>query len=361
MEVEEKARLDGEYAECLQKGGWTAFAKDMQCFFRTIDSVLKHDGVREGGTGEKKAADALNSSVDDLYRAANPPLRKDAAIDNIPIKVLIVGEGSYIGTKVEEYLNSFEKRYEVRTLRTRNLVPSPFMFENYDSIFFVAGIAHRRETKKNRDLYYQVNYDLAVNVAQEAKRAKVPHFIILSSIAVYGMETGYISKNTKTAPKNHYGKSKRMADNAIWKLRDDCFRVAILRPPMVYGKGCKGNYQLLRKAAVRLFLFPEMKNRRSMIYIENLCEFVKETIDNKKEGIFFPQNKDYINTSDMVKLIALSNGKKVRSIRFLNPLIKKWPLRILKKVFGDLTCDSMERMETVEFTDSIVMTENSVC
>src|SRR5699024_1194219 len=117
----------------------------------------------------------------------------------------------------------------------------------YDSILHVAGIAHQKETNENSSLYYDVNRDLAIEMAEKAKKKNVKQFIFLSTMSVYGVETGVIDENTRLNPKTHYGKSKKAAEDSIQKLETDEFKVAIVRPPMIYGKDCPGNYQRLRK------------------------------------------------------------------------------------------------------------------
>jgi UDP-glucose 4-epimerase len=102
------------------------------------------------------------------------------------------------------------------------------------------------------------------------------------------------------------------AENGILPLNDDSFKVVVLRPPMIYGKGSKGNYPTLVKMALKIPAFPYVKNQRSMLYIGNLCEFVKQCIDDEKRGLFFPQNAEYTNTSEMVRLIAQEHNKKIR-------------------------------------------------
>lgn len=123
----------------------------------------------------------------------------------------------------------------------------------------MAGIAHIKETDENRKLYYEINRDLSVDIAKCAKRAGVKQYVLLSSMSVYGMVTGHITKNTIPHPINAYGDSKLQADNIIEKMRDTSFKIAIVRPPMVYGKDCKGNYQTLRKFAMKSPIFPIIK------------------------------------------------------------------------------------------------------
>ena len=272
-------------------------------------------------------------------------------------KVLITGANSYIGDSVRDYLLQFPDKYSVSVKDTRNWTPSVSDFEGYNVVYHVAGIAHRRETRSNVHLYYEINRNLAIEVAKKAKEAGVSQFILMSTMSVYGLTTGFIKKNTKPNPKSHYGKSKLQADRVIWKMRDDNFKIAILRPPMVYGKGCKGNYQRLRQFALNSPIFPDYNNQRSMLYIGNLCVFVKECIDNNKRGLFFPQNAEYTNTSNMVKSVADANGKNIKLTKAFNLAITHIPVSVINKVFGNLTYDKVDLVDEYGIEESIRLTE----
>ena len=272
-------------------------------------------------------------------------------------KILITGANSYIGTSFEKYMAQFGDEYVVNTVDMIGDGWKKKDFSSYDSVFHVAGIAHQKETLENAHLYYEVNRNLAIATAQKAKRDGVKQFILLSSMSVYGLETGVITKNTVPHPKSHYGKSKLQADEKIVKLNCDTFKVAILRPPMVYGKGCKGNYQRLRSFALKSPIFPDYPNQRSMVYIGNLCEFVKNMIDEQRRGLYFPQNAEYVNTSKMVKEIAEANGKLIRMTKVFNPFIKIILLRVVKKVFGNLVYDKSDLIEINNFWKSIIISE----
>lgn len=257
-------------------------------------------------------------------------------------KILITGANSYIGSSFENYLNkNYNNCYQIDTLDMINESWKNFDFSSYDVIYHVAGIAHIKETKDNKDLYYKVNKDLAIEVAKKAKQENVKQFIFLSSMSVYGIEKGFITKDTTLNPKSNYAKSKLQAEEVLKSLQTKDFKICIIRPPMVYGKDCKGNFQSLIKFAKKLPIFPKVKNNRSMIYIDNLSEFVKLLIDNSEEGLFFPQNNEYSNTSYLVKLIGQSMNKKVRLFIGLGWLIKLSGLVIKKltKAFGSLYYD----------------------
>ena len=175
--------------------------------------------------------------------------------------------------------------------------------------------------------------------------------------------------NTEPKPLNFYGDSKWQAEQRIRALGDENFKVVVLRPPMIYGKGSKGNYPELAKLAGRLPIFPKVKNMRSMLYIENLCQFVKLMIDNEECGIFFPQNNEYTITSEMVKMIADAKGHKIIMIPgfgWVGRIFMKIPGKIGRlstKVFGDSVYDMVmseykEEYRIVSLQESIVRTQS---
>lgn len=272
-------------------------------------------------------------------------------------KILITGAGSYIGDAVSKYLLKEPDKYSVDIIDAAGYEPKADDFREYDVVFNVAGIAHIKETDENRDLYFKVNRDLAIDIAQKAKEGGVKQFILMSTMSVYGRVTGHITKQTEVSPNSAYGISKAQADSEIEKLADDSFVFACLRPPMVYGKNCKGNYQRLRSFALKFPVFPRFDNQRSMIYVGNLCEFVKNVIDGEKGGLFFPQNSQYVNTSEMVEKISKANGKTTRLTGLLNPAIKVLKVGAMNKVFGTLTYEKADLVDKFKFDESIELTE----
>lgn len=281
------------------------------------------------------------------------------------MKILITGKNSYIGTSFEKWVKQYGDTYLVDTIDVRDDVWKQQSFAGYDAILHVAGIAHIKETPQNSQLYYKVNRDLAIDLAVKAKQDGARQFVFLSSMSVYGIEQGVITKETHCNPKNSYGKAKLEAEEIIHKLQNVSFSVAILRPPMVYGKGCRGNYPRLARLAIKTPIFPDVDNKRSMIHIDNLSEFIKQLIDNQSEGLFFPQNEKYVNTSEMVRLIAEAYGRRVFMTKLFNPILKLVNVSTVNKVFGDLIYDmSMSDYKSnyrvYEFKESLQMTEEKL-
>jgi len=248
-------------------------------------------------------------------------------------RILITGKNSYVGNSFAEWVSQYPDKYEVDKISLRTDEWKEKDFSKYDVVLHVAGIAHRKEKKRDKDLYFRVNRDLAYEVAKKAKKEGVSQFIFLSSMSVYGMETGIINRDTIPKPKNFYGKSKLEAEKLIEHLNDQTFKVAILRPPMVYGKGCKGNYPKLAKLGKITPLFPDIDNKRSMIYVDNLSKFLKVIIDDNQSGLFFSQNNEYVKTSELVKLIAKYNNKKIRLTKLFNPIINSLKFNSTVKKF----------------------------
>lgn len=285
-------------------------------------------------------------------------------------KILITGADSYIGCSVENWLSRFPEEFAVDTVDMKNKSWKSKSFAGYDTVFHVAGIAHVSADPKLKELYFSINRDLAVETAKKAKKDGVKQFIFMSSIIVYGNSARigkerWISLKTKESPADFYGQSKLEAERGLKPLSDDNFRVAIIRPPMIYGKGSKGNYPRLSALARKVPVFPDIQNHRSMLHIDNLCEFVRLLIEYRCGGTFYPQNREYVTTSKMVKSIAAFHHKKLRLTRLFNPVLMLSGrfVGIVNKVFGSMAYEKEmsnywdNQYCVVDFAESIKRTE----
>ena len=260
-------------------------------------------------------------------------------------RVLITGAGSYVGGWVRKRLEREPERFSVEELDVQDDAWRSFDFSSFDSVFHVAGIAHVSTDPSMETLYYQVNRDLAVEVGKRAKAAGVPQLVFMSSSIVYGdsssRDEGPITREAPANPANFYGRSKLEAEEGLQRLADERFGVAILRCPMIYGPGCKGNFPTLAKIARRLPIFPEVRNKRSVLYVENLAEFVAQVVDRGLSGMFWPQNADYMSTSEAVRLLGEAQGSSVHVTCALSPFASL-ALRFTeagRKAFGSLYYD----------------------
>ena len=236
-------------------------------------------------------------------------------------KVLITGAGSYVGTKVEKWLQQYPEDFQVDAVDTINDNWKKADFNKYDVVYNVAGIAHVKAAKGEGPLYYAINRDMVIDIARTAKIAGVKQFIHMSSMIVYKevktLEGKRIHKDTVPAPNGFYGDSKLQGEKGIRELDCPTFKVCILRPPMIYGPGCKGNFPRLAWLGVKAPVFPAWHNKRSMLFVDNLCEFIRQAILHECQGTFYPQNKEYADTVEIVRYFAEKYNHKIDKIEEL--------------------------------------------
>ena len=280
--------------------------------------------------------------------------------------ILITGANSYVGTSFEKWLSQWPDKYHVDTIDMIDGSWRERPFKGYGAVFHVAGSGHVSADPSKKDLYYRINRDLAIETAQKAKADGAKQLVFMSSMIIYGADEPVgkekiITKDTLSAPADFYGDSKLQADLAIQKLTDDNFIVSIMRPPVIYGPGCKGNFPKLLKLAKHAFIFPNIDNRRSMVYIDNFCECVRQIIDETIGGIFFPQNEEYVSTKDVIVKARKLAGQGTLLLpcpKFVLNLLSK--NATFNKAFGskiyDKALSGYRKYNIVSFRDSLVRT-----
>lgn len=250
-------------------------------------------------------------------------------------KILIIGQKGFIGSFLAQWLK--ERNYEVISLSGRNEEWKSYDMTGVHTVVYAAGLAHTKEKKGGWDLFYKINTLQAEESAKRARLFGVPHYIYISSMNIYGNTGKRVGETTPVRPDSFYGKSKRLGEIRILKLENEIFKTAIIRPPVVCGYGCKGNISFLLKVSKYIKLFPDYSNQKSVVDIINLCNLINLIIENKDHGIYHPQDKDYLSTFQLLSIMAHERGKKIYSIRFLNPLIARLipKSKIIQKIFGD--------------------------
>lgn len=279
------------------------------------------------------------------------------------MNILITGAGSYVGTNVENWLKK-DGQFTVDSVDTFGDNWKKADYSQYDVVYHVAGIAHVNADPKMEPLYYKVNRDLTIEVAKHAKEAGVKQFIFMSSQIVFhesqSLKSEVLTKDTIPNPNGFYGDSKLQAENGLKELECDTFKVCILRPPMIYGPNSKGNFPRLAKLATKTPIFPAWHNKRSMLFIDNLGEFVKQAILRQLSGTFYPQNREQADTVEIIRFFANKAGHKVWITKLLNPFVwlGSFVLQPINKMFATYYYDpSMSQMDfdyqLVSFEDSL--------
>lgn len=262
------------------------------------------------------------------------------------MNILIIGKDSYIGNHIDEWLTQFG--HIVTQLDVLTDEWKSYDYSAFDAIVHVAGIVHRPDCI-DWELYKRVNADMPLEIAKKAKEQGVKLYIYFSTMGVYKMGKEFrpsiVRKDTPLVGDvgSMYGKSKLMAEKALNGLNDNTFSVAVVRPPSVYGKGCKGGYITgFTKIALMLPILPRAYEevRQSFIYIDNLSECVRIIIENHLAGVFCPQDDEIPNANRLFTVICQSLGKKYRDSRLLGFLLRLLSfVPLVKKAYGGIEYD----------------------
>ena len=280
------------------------------------------------------------------------------------IKVLITGAGSYVGESVRRYILSTSSDFQIDAVDTMGDNWKNADYSQYDVVYHVAGIAHVNADPKMEALYYKVNRDLTIEVAKHAKAAGVKQFIFMSSQIVFhesqSLKTEVLTAQTKENPNGFYGDSKLQAELGIKPLEDENFKVCILRPCMIYGPNAKGNFPRLAKLACKTPIFPCWHNKRSMLYIDNLAEFVKLAILRELSGTYYPQNRELADTVEIIRFFAKAAGHRIWITKLLNPFVwlGSFVLQPINKMFATYYYDS--EMSKMDFDYQLVSFDESL-
>lgn len=279
-------------------------------------------------------------------------------------RILVTGAGSYVGESVRKYILAEEPSFQIDAVDTMGDNWKKADYSLYDVVFHVAGIAHVNADPKMEPLYYKVNRDLTIEVAKHAKVCGVKQFIFMSSQIVFhesqSLKAEVLTRETKPVPNGFYGDSKLQAENGLHELESEDFKVCILRPCMIYGPNAKGNFPRLAKLACKTPIFPEWHNKRSMLYIDNLAEFVLQAIERELAGTFYPQNRELADTVEIIRYFAKAAGHKVWITKLLNPFVwlGGFVLQPINKMFATYYYDPA--MSKMEFDYQLVSFEESL-
>ena len=279
------------------------------------------------------------------------------------MNILITGAGSYVGTNVENWLKK-DGQFTVDSVDTFGDNWRKADYSQYDVVYHVAGIAHVNADPKMEPLYYKVNRDLTIEIARHAKEAGVKQFIFMSSMIVFhesqSLKAEVLTLDTEPNPNGFYGDSKLQAENGLKELECDTFKVCILRPPMIYGPNSKGNFPRLAKLATKTPIFPAWHNKRSMLFIDNLGEFVKQAVLRQLSGTFYPQNRELADTVEIIRFFAKEAGHKVWITKLLNPFVwlGSFVLQPINKMFATYYYDPA--MSQMDFEYQLVNFEESL-
>lgn len=257
------------------------------------------------------------------------------------MKLLLTGSNGFVGSY---FLEKYSDKYEIKKFSFLNDNFEELRLDDIDVVIHLSAFVHQMGGA-SFEVYEKINVIQTVELAQKAKRAGVKQFLFMSTVKVYGEEADIVyTENSACNPKDEYGKSKLKAERELLKLEDKSFKISIIRTPIVYGFGAKANIKnlidLVKKAP--LLPFGEIQNRRSMVFVGNLCHLIDEVITQRQDGIFLASDDEPLSTTRFIELIAKSLGKRIILVKipFFESLLKLFKPSFYKRLYGSLEVDN---------------------
>lgn len=279
--------------------------------------------------------------------------------------LMITGASGFIGSN---FIERYKDKYNIIPVDLLKIKPEEIDFRGVDTVLHLAALVHQMKGAP-REKYFEVNTELTRQVAEEAKKQGVRHFVFYSTVKVYGYDGDLYNHNiilneeSECKPMNDpYGESKWEAEKILRRLEDDNFKIGIIRPPMVYGKGVKGNMESLIKLVKMLPILPFNydKNRRSLVNIENLMYLTALVIDKEASGVFLPLDEKNISLKEIVEGIEKAYNLKRINIPMIQPifwLLTKLKPNIMVRLFGTLQFDNKLTREKLGYIPKLKYVE----
>lgn len=257
--------------------------------------------------------------------------------------LMITGSSGFIGTN---FINRFKDDFNIIPVCLIENKPEDLDYTGVDCILHLAALVHQMNGAPE-ERYFEINTELTKRLAHKAKEAGLGHFVFYSTVKVFGYDGDLnnpnfiLDKDFPCYPNEPYGRSKYEAENYLETLQSENFKIGIIRPPMVYGAGVKGNMlsliKLVDKVPVLPFNYNEFK--RSIVYIDNLLEITKNMIIEEKTGILIPQDTSGVSIKEIIEGIADGLGKKVFLFKFPSFIFKlliRYKPNVMVRLYGGL-------------------------
>lgn len=268
------------------------------------------------------------------------------------MNILLTGSNGFVGSY---FKSNYSNKYNIDTFSFLNDNFQALELSNIDTIIHLSALVHQMSGASEEE-YEKVNVTQTLSLAKKAKESGVKHFIFMSTVKVYGEETDIAyTEQSDCIPQDEYGKSKLKAELELQQLGNDDFKVSIIRTPIVYGYGVKANIKNLIDFVNKTPILPfaNIQNKRSMVYVGNLCHLVDEFIAQEKAGIFLACDDEPLSTTKLIQLIANKLDKKVYLIKipFFESLLKLVKPSFHKRLYESLEVDNSFTKQKLDFTN----------
>ena len=268
------------------------------------------------------------------------------------MKILVTGANGFVGSY---FSKNYAQKYGIKTFSFLKDDSQSLYVKDIDVVLHLSALVHQIGGASAEE-YERVNVEQSLFLANKAKKSGIKQFIFMSTVKVYGEESKQAYDELSTCfPKDEYGKSKLKAERELQKLESEDFKVSIIRTPVVYGYGVKANIKNLIYLVDKIFILPlgGIDNRRTMVYVGNLCAFIDTIIQTKEAGIFLVGDDTPLSTTHLIELIAIAKKKKIVLLRvgLLGALLKWLKPSFYKRLFENLEVNNTQSKKRLGFAN----------
>lgn len=264
-------------------------------------------------------------------------------------RILLTGANGFVGNY---FLKKYSSSYEIITFSFLNDNFANLDLSNIDVVIHCSALVHQMQ-EASWELYEKINIHQTIQLADKAKKSGVKHFIFLSTIKVYGEESNKCYyENSRTNPTDYYSVSKLKAEDSIRNIESPNFKISVLRCPLIYGVGVKANFanliNLIKK--VPILPFKNTKNKRSLVFVGNVCFILHRIIFLEKSGIFLSVDDNTLSTTELIQMLAKYLDKKILliDIIFFDKFLKIVKPSYYQRLFGSLVINNDYTMKKLK-------------
>lgn len=272
-------------------------------------------------------------------------------------KILITGASGYLGS---EFIELYKDLYRFQTFSLLRSSIDEVNLDDIDCVLHCAALVHQTKPLTYKE-YYKVNVEYPLALAKKAKAKGVSQFVFISTIAVYDNSINELTETAKLNPPTLYGKTKLEAEFQLQKLNEASFIVSVIRPPMIYGNNAPGNINKLKSIINKSPIIPlgGIKNKRTFVYIKNLCFGIDQVIRQELKGMFLISDDEAISTTKLISLIASTNKRKKHIIKipFFKIILNLLKPNLYSKLYNDLVVNNKKTKIKLNYNNPYTLEE----
>jgi nucleoside-diphosphate-sugar epimerase len=283
------------------------------------------------------------------------------------VNILLTGATGFVGKRLARHIDQNTAHTLTCAVRQQYLVHygSEVQVDGFSSgtdwsaalhgqttVIHTAARAHVMNDKSEDPVqeFRQVNVDGTLKLARQAADAGIQRFVFVSSIKANGEQTALGQPYTpedQPAPEDPYGLSKLEAEQGLRELASETgMEVVIIRPPLVYGPGVKGNFASMIRLVEKGLPLPlgAIHNKRSLVALDNLVDLIITCIDHPAAAnqVFLAGDGEDLSTTELLRAVASAMGKPSRLVPVPSGLLMAGATMLNKKAMAKRLLGSLQ-------------------